>query len=378
MKFLFASDSFKGSLSSEQTAVLLAKAAHEVFPSCETDALAAADGGEGTTDALLSACGGEKILVKVHGPRMALTPAFFGRLENGTAIVEMAAASGLALIPVPERDPLLTSSFGTGELIKAALDAGCTGLAAAIGGSATNDGGMGCMRALGVRFLDRDGHELEGRGIDLERVERIDVSGLDPRLQETEVTVMCDVTNPLCGPDGASFTFGPQKGGTPESLLRLEAGMQHYCRVLNRTFHADADAITGGGAAGGLGAALALFMNGHLQPGIQTVLDLIHFDSHLDGVSLVVTGEGRADASSQKGKVMQGVARRCREHDIPVVGLVGSMEDSAAGLTEDGISSLMTTVNAPMTVEQAMEDAGKLYYGAAVRMFRLLKTGMAL
>ena len=376
MKFLFASDSFKGTLTSDQTIELLTKAAREVFGSCETSGVPVADGGEGTTDAVVKARSGEIITVPVHGPLMEMEQGFYGRLSDTEAILEMAAASGLPMVSEEKRNPLNTTTYGTGELLKAALDAGYTEIAIAIGGSATNDGGMVFSSALGIRFLDQDGHVLEGRGEDLEKVAHIDMSGLDPAVQKAHFTVMCDVTNPLCGPDGATYTFGKQKGGTPEILDRLEKGMQNYRDVIIREFGINPDEIQGSGAAGGLGTALKVFLHAEMKSGIETVLDLIDFDARLEGVDLVVTGEGRTDWQSCFGKVMQGVGDRSAKHQVPVAALCGGLGPDYEKIYAHGISSIMTTVDGPMPLKEALDNASELYYKGAIRMFRFLKTGM--
>lgn len=375
MKFLFASDSFKGSLSSQKTAELLSQAALEIFPDCECSHVEVADGGEGTTNAVLSAVSGKKIFLSAHGPLGELTDGYYGALDDKRAVMEMAAVSGLPLVPASLRDPRKTSSLGTGEMIADALSRGFRDISIAIGGSATNDGGMGCMRALGVKFLDADGHELIGCGADLARVRRIDTSGLNPLIKDTSFTVMCDVTNPLCGKNGATYTFGKQKGGTPEILDELEIGMQNYRDVLRSQFGIDMDAVSGAGAAGGLGAALMVFLNGKLKSGIETVLDLVEFDKNLEGVSLVVTGEGSTDWQSVFGKVMQGVGVHCRRRHVPAVAIVGSMGKGAEDIFAHGIDSIITTVNGIMTLEEALERADELYLGAARRMFRMIKAG---
>lgn len=376
MKLLFASDSFKGTLSSDQTIELLTKAAEEVFGSCETSGVPVADGGEGTTDAVVKARNGEIITVPVHGPLMEMEQGFYGRLSDSEAILEMAAASGLPMVPEEKRNPLNTTTYGTGELLKAALDAGYTEIAIAIGGSATNDGGMGFASALGIRFLDQDGNVLEGRGEDLEKVAHIDMSGLDPAVQKAHFTVMCDVTNPLCGPDGATYTFGKQKGGTPEILDRLEKGMQNYRDVIIREFGVNPDEIQGSGAAGGLGTALKVFLHAEMKSGIETVLDLIDFDARLEGVDLVVTGEGRTDWQSCFGKVMQGVGDRSAKHQVPVAALCGGLGPDYEKIYAHGISSIMTTVDGPMPLKDALDNATELYYKGAIRMFRFIQTGM--
>ena len=376
MNLLFASDSFKGTLSSRQTMELLERAAREVFGDVTCSGVAVADGGEGTTDAIVEAERGKLVSVEVHGPLMEKATACYGILGDGRAVLEMASASGLPMVPLESRNPLHTTSYGTGEMIRDALDRGFTDLSIAIGGSATNDGGMGCARALGVRFLDADGCELEGRGEDLERVARIDTSGLDARIADASITVMCDVTNPLCGPDGATYTFGAQKGGTPEVLDRLEAGMRTYRDVIRAQFSIDPDSLRGGGAAGGLGTALRVFLGGTMKSGIDTVLDLIRFDERLRDVDLVVTGEGRTDWQSCFGKVMQGVGERARAAGVPAVGLCCSLGKGADQIFEHGIDCLMTTVDGPMRLDEALGRAEELYYLGAVRMFRLIRTGM--
>ena len=376
MKLLFASDSFKGTVTSEQTVELLTKAAHEVFGPCETSGVPVADGGEGTTDAVILARNGEKVYAPVHGPLMEEVKAYYGRLSDTEAILEMAQASGLPMVPEELRNPLNTTTYGTGELVKAAIDAGYTNIAIAIGGSATNDGGMGFASALGIRFLDKDVNVLEGKGSELEKVAHIDMSGLDEKVKKAHFTVMCDVTNPLCGKDGATYTFGKQKGGTPEILDRLEKGMCSYRDVIIKEFGINPDDTPGTGAAGGLGAALKIFLNAEMKSGIETVLDLINFDQLLEGVDLVVTGEGRTDWQSCFGKVMQGVGDRAKKHGIPVTALCGGLGQGYEQIFDHGIDSIMTTVDGPMPLSQALDEAEPLYYKGALRMFRMVRAGM--
>ncbi len=378
MKLLFASDSFKGSLSSEQTAVLLEKAAKEVFGEAECSSVPVADGGEGTIDAVIAAEHGEKIEVEVYGPLFERTKAFYGKLDDRRAVIEMAAASGLPMVPVSLRNPLLTTTYGTGELIRDALNRGFRDISIAIGGSATNDGGMGCARALGVRFLDKAGNELQGTGGDLALVDSIDVSDMDPRIRETKITVMCDVTNPLTGPEGATYTFGAQKGATPDIQDQLEGGMINYKNIIIRQFGTDPDTIKGAGAAGGLGTALTVFFKGEMKSGIDSVLDLINFDARLEGVDLVVTGEGRTDWQSCFGKVMQGVGERSKAKGAVCVGLSGSLGRDANRIFDHGVESLITSVDSPMPLEEAISRAEELYYLASVRMFRFIKAGMSI
>ena len=376
MKFLFASDSFKGTLSSEQIIRLLTESAKEAFPDCETAGTLIADGGEGTVDAVIAMTKGELIRVPVHGPLMEETTAVYGKINEDSAIIEMAAASGLPMVPENLRNPLNTTTYGTGELIRDALDRGFRNISVALGGSATNDGGMGAMSALGVKFLDKDGNVLDGKGSDLEKVASVDVSGLHPAVAETKFTVMCDVNNPLTGPDGATYTFGKQKGGTPEILDRLEAGMKSYAKVAGEALGKDIDHIAGAGAAGGMGAALCGFLNAGLKSGIETVLDLIGFDEMLEGVDLVVTGEGRIDWQSAFGKVPSGIGMRCKQKGVPAVAIVGGMGNGAEKIYEFGVESIIPTINGAMDINEALERAEELYKGAADRMFRFLKVGM--
>lgn len=378
MKFLFASDSFKGSLTSQQIMAILDETAKRTFPDCETVGLPIADGGEGTVDAVIAAVNGSMETVMVHGPLMEEEKASYGKINERSAVIEMAAASGLPMVPADQRNPLKTTSVGTGEMIRDALDKGFREISIAIGGSATNDGGMGAMTALGVRFLDKEGNELRGAGEDLEKVASIDISRIHPAVKDTAFTVMCDVNNPLTGQRGATYTFGMQKGADEEMLKVLEAGMKNYAAVIREQFGIDVDEISGAGAAGGLGAALKVFLNANLKSGIETVLDLIGFDACLDGTSMVITGEGRMDWQSAFGKVPSGVGLRCKEKNIPVIAIVGGMGKNAQDLYEYGIHSIIPTVNSPMAVEEAMERAVELYTDAADRMFRVLKIGMAI
>ena len=376
MKLLFASDSFKGTLSSEQIIRLLNDSANRIFPGCETLGIPIADGGEGTVDAVIAVTGGVIRKVSVHGPLMEKIEAAYGVFHGDSAIIEMAVASGLPMVPEEKRNPLHTTTYGTGELIKDALDHGYRKLSIAIGGSATNDGGMGAMRALGVRFLDKDGKELAGTGSDLGKVADIDVSGLDPLIAESEITVMCDVNNPLTGNNGATYTFGKQKGGTPEILDELEAGMKQYAALMREKLGIDVEELAGAGAAGGLGAALCGYLHGTLKSGIETVLDLIDFDSLLSGVDLVITGEGRMDWQSAFGKVPSGVGLRCKAKNIPVIAIVGGMGIGAEDIYKFGIDSIVPTINDAMDLGEALERAEELYASAADRTFRIIRAGI--
>ena len=377
MRFLFVSDSFRGALSSAETAEYLARAAREVFgEDVISEGIPVADGGEGTLDAVWHAAGGNFIEMTVTGAAGYPVTARYLGLDRKRAVIEMAEASGLARLPREFRNPLYTSSTGTGELIKDALKRGFSDITVALGGSATNDGGMGALTALGVVFRDMQGRKLAGRGTDLAQVRDIDVSGQDPRLRDVRIRVMTDVRNPLTGPGGATMVFGAQKGGTPEMLEELENGMCNYRERIIAATGRDPDDLPGAGAAGGLGAALGVLAGGRLVSGIDTVLDLIDFEGRLAGADLVITGEGCTDRQSCYGKVMQAVGERARKSGVPAVGLSGSLGAGGLEIMDHGIASVMTAVAAPMTLETALARAPELYYSAALRMFRFLRTGM--
>ena len=376
MKFLFASDSFKGSLSSQKTAELLAKAAREIFPDCQCDSIVVADGGEGTTAAVLAATNGKKLPVQVHGPLWEDITSNYGMLDENRAVMEMAAASGLPLVPEEKRDPRYTTSYGTGEMIADALRRGFRDISIAIGGSATNDGGIGCIRALGGKFLDENNQELKGCGEDLMKIRKIDLSGLNPLIKECKFTVMCDVTNPLCGKDGATYTFGRQKGATPEIQNDLEAGMCNYRDIIKEQFDLDMDNIPGSGAAGGLGTALMVFLNGTLKSGIETVLDLVDFDEHLKDVDIVVTGEGRLDGQTVMGKAPIGVAKIAKQFDKPVLAFSGCVTKDATACNREGIDAFFPVLRNVVSLEDAMNPANARQNMAdtAEQVFRTIRT----
>lgn len=373
MKLVFASDSFKGSLSSSRTADLLEAAAREVFGEVETVTIPLADGGEGTVDAVLASSDAKKVMADVTGPLADSVEAAYALFDDGRAVIEMASASGLTLVPEDRKDPLEATSFGTGELLLDALENGAKDITIAIGGSATNDGGMGFMRALGAAFYDAEDEELPGRGRDLARVARIDLSGLDERLAEAKLTVMCDVDNPLTGPSGATCTYGPQKGADEAALEELESGMQNYRDAIKDLTGIDCDEVPGAGAAGGIGAALYALLGAELKPGIEAMLDLTGFDKAVEGADMVMTGEGRADWQSLHGKAMQGVGRRAKEHGVPVTAIVGCLGEGWEGLFKCGIERMIPLAHGRISSEEAIERAEELYYSAAKHYFKTLK-----
>lgn len=367
MKFVFASDSFKGTLSSAEIGAMLCESARAAFPGCDCRSVTMADGGEGSVAAVLSAAGGRTVPVRAHDPLGGAVDAFYGVTDGGCAVIETAAASGLTLIDEARRDIRAASSYGTGELIAHALDAGYADITLALGGSATNDGGAGAMAALGARFLDADGRTLAPNGASLRRIASIDLSHMHPRLAHARFTAMCDVNSPLTGPLGATMTYGPQKGAsTPALLGELEAGMENYARVLRRAFPGRDVEFPGAGAAGGLGAACALFLGAALKPGAEAVLDLTGFDTLLRGADLAVTGEGRADAQSVRGKAVAAVAARCKKAGVPLIALVGSAGPGADALLGCGVTKLLevTPDGCPPP-----DRAAALYRAAADRFF---------
>ena len=375
MNLVFASDSFKGSLSSQTIAQILTEEAALAFPGCGTASVPVADGGEGTLDAVQSALSGTRRRVNISGPLFAPAQGEYLLLEHHTALIELAQAAGLTMVPPSRRDPRYTTTYGVGELIRDALDQGCTTIYLALGGSATNDGGIGALSALGIRFLDERGRELSGVGEDLEQVRHIDRSGLHPKVADTKFIVMSDVTNPLLGRQGATYTFGPQKGADPQVLQQLEQGMDRYARLVSQTTGVSIATVSGGGAAGGMGAACLAFLNAEIHSGIQTVLDLAGFDALLEQADLVITGEGRLDGQSVGGKAVSGIARRCQEKGVPVLAIAGSLGEGYEALLSQGVCGIMTLPDRPMLEAEAMEDAQELYRNAARRAFLLLKLG---
>jgi len=378
MKFLFAPDSFKGSLSAAEAAEMLDKACKKIFHAAKTILVPVADGGEGTVDSFVTAAKGMYGEYEVTGPLKEMTTAKYGIINNGkTAVIEMAQASGLPLIPAYKRDPLNSTSKGTGELIAHVLDKGINDLIVGIGGSATNDGGMGMLSALGVKFYDKDNNILFGCGKDLIKVTHIDLSGMNEKIKKASITVICDVTNLLLGENGATYIYGPQKGADESALLHLEEGMKNYAKVFYQEHGVDISSFNGAGAAGGMGGVLKGVLEASLKPGIEAVLDAVSFEDLLKDVDLVITGEGFIDSQSVKfGKVPAGVAKRCKRYGIPVAIIAGGMGEGAEEIYDIADTTIMTTINASMPIDKAIENAKPLFMGAAERLFRGIKIGM--
>lgn len=374
MKVVVAPDSYKGSLSATGAAEAIAIGVRRALPDAEVVLVPLADGGEGTVEAFVTAVGGRVAPVSATGPLGNRVEAFVGMLDDGeTAVVEMAAASGLTLVPDDSRNPMLTTSYGTGELIRTVLDLGCRKLILGIGGSATNDGGVGMVQALGGRFRDESGTEVGFGGGELARIRSIDTSNLDPRLANTEITVACDVENPLTGPRGASVVFGPQKGATPEMVEALDAGLRNVAEIIRRDVGLDIETIPGAGAAGGMGGAALAFLGAELRPGIEIVLQVAHFHEKLDGASLVFTGEGRVDSQTLQGKCISGVMKAAQAHGVPVVVLAGGIEPEGYSLLGHGALAVLSIVDRPMALAEAQERAADLLTRAAEQAVRLVQ-----
>jgi glycerate kinase len=379
MRIVVAPDSFKGSLSAVGVAEAMERGIRTVFPGAEVLKVPIADGGEGTVDALVIATRGRIEHRTVRGPLGEPIRARWGVLGDGeTAVIEMAAASGLPLVPTQRRDPRITTTFGTGELMKAALDAGLAKLIIGIGGSATNDGGAGMARALGVRFLDGAGHDLPEGGAALARLARIDLSGLDRRVARADILVACDVDNPLTGQHGASAVYGPQKGASPEMVQELDGALESYAVVAKAATGRDVASAPGAGAAGGLGAGLLFFTPARLRSGVGIVLDAARFSAMMQGADLVVTGEGRTDIQTAMGKAPLGVARVAQQYGVPVLCIAGALGEGADDVLAKGIEALASVVPRAMALEECMARGSELVEEGTARACRLVRLGMQL
>ncbi|EQA5670862.1 glycerate kinase [Cronobacter malonaticus] len=357
-KIVIAPDSFKESLSAMDVAKAIEAGFREIYPQAHYVCVPMADGGEGTVEAMVAATGGQIITTPVTAPLGNKVDGFFGLLGDGeTAVVEMAAASGLHLVPAAQRDPRITTSYGTGELILAALERGVKAIIIGIGGSATNDGGAGMMQALGARFLDGEGHELAPGGAALARLARLDLSALDPRLAQVSVTVACDVDNPLCGEKGASAVFGPQKGATPAMVTELDAALRCFGEQLEAVTGKTIISAPGAGAAGGMGAALLGMLNAELRPGIEIVIESLGLAQAVRDADLVITGEGRLDSQSIHGKTPIGVARVAKQFQRPVVAIAGSLTPDYQIVHEHGIDAAFSVIDRIVTLQEALDDA---------------------
>lgn len=377
MKVVIVCDSFKESLSSLAVAEEVEAGFRQVFAELDCIRLPVADGGEGTVDALVHATAGQFRHHDVTGPMGLSVQARYGVLGDGrTAVIEMAAAAGLDLVARAARDPLTATTFGLGQLILHALDGGCRHFILGLGGSATNDGGAGMAQALGVRLLDDSGQDLPRGGRALRDLARIDLSGIDPRLQDCVFEIACDVDNPLTGEHGASAVFGPQKGATPEMVVVLDAALCRFGRMLESIGGVGVMAAPGAGAAGGLGAGASVFLGATLRPGVEIVLDALALDRVLEGADLVITGEGRLDGQTARGKTPVGVARVAQRHGVPVIALAGALGAGYEAVYDHGISAVFSVVNRPCPLEEALADARPNIRGTARNIAALLALGL--
>ncbi|MGF6488346.1 glycerate kinase [Pseudomonas frederiksbergensis] len=361
MKIVIAPDSFKDSLSAQGVAEAIALGLAEVWPDAHLIMCPMADGGEGTVESILAACDGELHRTHVRGPLGATVDAAWGWLpQSHTAIIEMAEASGLQLVAPNLRDACTSSTYGTGELIRAALDAGAQRVILAIGGSATNDGGAGAMQALGVKLLDAQDQTLVPGGQALAQLARLDLSEIDPRLAKVRFDIAADVNNPLCGPHGASAIFGPQKGASAAQVEQLDQALEHFAELCAQALDNDVRDEPGSGAAGGLGFAAKAFLGAQFQAGVEVVAELVGLAEAVKGADLVITGEGRFDAQTLRGKTPFGVARIARQHGVPVIVIAGTLGEGYQALYEHGIDAAFALASGPMTLEQACAEAPRL------------------
>lgn len=375
MKFLLASDSYKGSLSTLQVAEQIKKGVMKVFPDAEFICVPVADGGEGTVDTMVTNLGGEYRTVEVTAPDGRRIKAQYGLLKNKKVVIEMAAASGLPIVPKENRNVMTATTYGTGEMIRAALSEDCDQIYIGIGGSATNDGGVGMAQALGYSFRDINGCEVGFGGGELKKIVTIDASNVDKRLKDKQIVVMSDVTNPLCGKTGASAIYGPQKGATPDQVKELDEGLKHFARLVKEQMGLDLLDMPGAGAAGGLGAGLVAFTGAKIKSGIETVLEVAGFKEKLDWADIVITGEGKIDSQSVLGKVISGISEMAKEKDVPVIAVSGAIDYGAEVIYEKGVSTMEAAVCKTMLLDEAVKNADILVENAVERVMRAIKIG---
>lgn len=375
MKVVIAIDSLKGSLSSMEAGMAIKDGILAAKPDAEVIVKPLADGGEGTTDALIEGMNGERIDLTVTGPMHTPVDAYYGYLKDtNTAVMEMASAAGITLVPDSEKNPLLATSYGVCEMINDAIQRGCRNFIIGIGGSVTNDGGIGMLKALGVRFLDENGEDAGEGGQALAKVARIDVSGMNPLLKECHIQVACDVNNPLCGENGSTYVYGPQKGVTEDMKKTLDEAMAHFARVTSETLENDYMNTPGAGAAGGLGYAFLAYTGAALTPGIELILDAVGLEEELSGADVVVTGEGRLDFQTAMGKAPVGVARLAKKYNAKVIAFAGSVTKEATACNKEGIDAFFPILRGVCTLAEAMDPvAARNNMTATVeQVFRLL------
>ena len=365
-QIIIASDSFKGSATSKEVGSYIAKGIHSLYPEYQTHIFSIADGGEGTVEAVMAALPGETVALPVRGPLNETVQAAYGLIEQGqTAIIEMAQASGLTLVPEDKQNIMKATTFGTGQLILDAINRGVRKIYIGIGGSATNDGGMGMAQALGVKFLDAKGQALSGNAQNLKAIAQIDLTKMKVNPKTIEIIILSDVNNPLCGENGAAKVFGPQKGAKANQIKILDEGLQHYAEKLKEVYNRDFASIPGAGAAGGLGAGLMAFFNATSKSGIDEILQLIKIEPAIQTADLVITGEGRIDGQSLSGKAPIGIAKIAKRYRVPTIAIVGSQSLDIEAVYQAGIAGVFDVINQPMTLEQAIQQTPELIEATA-------------
>src|SRR6056297_353248 len=374
MKILVAPDSFKGSLTAMEVSENIKNGIHNYDSKIDIDLLPMADGGEGTVQSLVDATKGEIIKKKVTGPLGNRVEAFYGLLgDNKTAVIEMAAASGLPLVPEEKKNPSKTTTYGTGELIAAALDAGAQKIIIGIGGSATNDAGVGMAQALGAEILDKNGERINFGGGSLNQIEQIKLDNLDSRLENVEILTACDVDNPLYGKEGAAYVYAPQKGADPEMVEKLDQNLRHFNEIVIKELNKNTNEISGADAAGGLGAGLVAFLDAELKAGVKIILDLINFEERLGNVDLVITGEGMLDGQSINGKTPVGVSRSAAEKDIPVIAIAGTLGKGVEKVLDHGINSYFSIIDRPAELKEIIEKSPELLSNLSEQIIRTIR-----
>lgn len=375
MKIIVAPDSFKSSMSAISAANAIERGIKKAgdFYNTNYDVIKVpmADGGEGTVDAVINSIGGRKIYTEVLDPLGRKINSFFGILGKETAIIEMAASSGLHLLSDKEKNPMKTTTYGTGQLIKRALDEGCKHIIIGLGGSATNDGGVGMAQALGIKFLDNEGREIGFGGQNLKHIKSIDISGLDKRIDDVKITVASDVKNPLCGPQGASAVYGPQKGATPEMIKILDDNLKHLTEIIKKDLKKDIRNIPGAGAAGGLGAALIAFLDANILPGIEIIMELSNFEQQVENCDVVITGEGSTDYQTMFGKVPYGVGQVAKKYNKPLICISGSLKEGYESLYDEGVTALFSISPGPISLKDSIERGDELLERVSENVMRI-------
>lgn len=373
MKVVIAPDSFKGSLRAIEVAESIEKGIKKCCNNIKIDKVPMADGGEGIVESLVNSTNGEIIKIRVKGPLLKEVEAFYGILgDKETAVIEMASASGLPLVPLEERNPMKTTTYGTGQIILDALDKGCRKFIIGLGGSGTNDGGLGMIAALGGRFLDKEGKDIGLIPQNLGNLHKIDISGMDKRLKESTIIAACDVDNPLCGKEGASYVFGPQKGATEDMVKKLDDYLKNYSDIIKRDLKIDVIHEKGAGAAGGMGAAILAFLNGKLQRGIDIIIEKTGLEEKIKDADLVITGEGMIDYQTAYGKTPYGVAKLAKKYNIPVIAICGSIGDRFEELYDKNFDSVVSIIDRPMSLEEAIKNSKILLENTAERIMRII------